>query len=148
MPFLDSGLEIEDAEMGWANCRIESQVLGTVICGWLRLRRWGQLGPPLGGGIADDQTFLVVVVVAGAEEEAVAGVHQADLGVIHRPQESEGSVDGIDDRGCRDGGQVVAVAAGVGGVEEAGKGLGQLFAVGRAGDEVAPALADALEAVD
>jgi hypothetical protein len=144
---LAGGLKSKDVEMGWTDCRIESEVLGTEFRGWLRLGRRGQLGPPLGGGIADDEAFLVVVVVAGAEEEAVAGAPEKDLGAIHRPQESQRRVDGIDGRG-RDAGQVVAVAAGIGGVEEAGEGLGQLLAVRRQGDEVAPELADALEAVD
>jgi hypothetical protein len=54
-------LKIKDMEMGWAECGIESQAFDMVICVWLRLGRRGQLGPPPGGGIADDEPFLFVV---------------------------------------------------------------------------------------
>jgi hypothetical protein len=137
--------------MGLVDCRIESQmwVTGTSGCPWLRKR--GQLGPPLCGGIADDETeaFFFGVVVAGAEEEAIAGVHQINTRVLHRSQEREQRVDEFDDRGGETR-KVVAKTAIVaaGGIEEARKGLWQQFAVGGLGDEIAPKLRDALAKVD
>jgi hypothetical protein len=92
--------------------------------------------------------FRVVVVVVGAEEKAIAGVQQINSTVLHRSQEREGRVDEIDDRGGEAGKVVVKVDIGLGGVEEARKGLGQQFAVGGLDDEVVPKLRDALETVD
>jgi hypothetical protein len=66
----------------------------------LRLR--GQLDPLLRGGIAHDITDFILtsgrnlLLQAGAEEEAIAGVHMGDILVLVRFQESEGRVE----RGC------------------------------------------------
>jgi hypothetical protein len=63
------------------------------------LRFRGQLDPPLGGGIAHDITECILIsgrsllFVAGAEEEAIAGVHMGDILVLVRLQEREGRVD-------------------------------------------------------
>jgi hypothetical protein len=146
--FLVCLFKLENMEMG-RDRRIESQTDDANAIRFLRLRVRGQLDPSLGDGIADN-VIEFILLVAAAEYEAIAGVQLVDVAVLG--QEREGGDDGqmwagSGDIGelASDPGEAVAVVAPV---EEAREGLGQLLAMVRVGDEVAPGLGDAPEAMD